>query len=682
MELVYAAALLGLLALAVGGERRGTGWGALALGVFFALLLARPLLDLDPRMILAVREAEWTIEGNVLAIESLFTFRELPLWNPYWFMGRPLLADPFFHLLDPKMLLPILLLGPLNGAKVGIALSFVVMGVGGWWLGRSLGLAGPARGWLAVMMALNGHLIGYYSTVGSIGLGLSFSYLPWLLAAALDLWEAPSGRRMAWLALAAALLFLGSNTYFAAYGAVTLLLLGIGEGLWALAARRTARFLRFAAYGVGAAGLAAGLAAVTLLPQIELSRYLFKPPLDELHPFGQPVEALLLNFVIGDPAYYATPLFNLYGAMIGHYSYISWLPFLFLIALPLRWRVGGRRPMLWLGAVAAIGLAYAAGSHTPLWPLFRALPGVGWLRFPERALGLASVAFLGLGALGLDGAWRAATAHPSEGLRAGERNGRRLAQTLLLLLAAAAPALAWQSNAPHLRLVPRATAVDAWLVAQRAQWEGRAIHLHVPIDFSLIATTRAGTGQVNAPLAWTLDRPPPLLDWVVLMHRGAEFAIAREGERPPEQMGPVTALSTGPGFALYRVEQAMPYAFTLDAGVRAEESVWLPDRHVTPQIARRPTPRTLRLQVTLDAPQRLVVAESDYPGWRATVNGRPVAIEPFNGLLALSLPAGRHEVAFRFDPWLPRLSLPVSLLSLLLFALLIGPRPRFWHSDS
>jgi len=47
----------------------------------------------------------------------------------------------------------------------------------------------------------------------------------------------------------------------------------------------------------------------------------------------------------------------------------------------------------------------------------------------------------------------------------------------------------------------------------------------------------------------------------------------------------------------------------------------------------------------------LVLSEIDYPGWTAAVDGKPVNIVPFDGLLrAVKLDAGDHLVTFEFKP--------------------------------
>jgi hypothetical protein len=62
-------------------------------------------------------------------------------------------------------------------------------------------------------------------------------------------------------------------------------------------------------------------------------------------------------------------------------------------------------------------------------------------------------------------------------------------------------------------------------------------------------------------------------------------------------------------------------------------------------------PEQVALDVALDAPGVLVLADTWYPGWQATVDGEPAALLRANYLFrAVLLPAGQHRVLFEYRP--------------------------------
>jgi hypothetical protein len=61
------------------------------------------------------------------------------------------------------------------------------------------------------------------------------------------------------------------------------------------------------------------------------------------------------------------------------------------------------------------------------------------------------------------------------------------------------------------------------------------------------------------------------------------------------------------------------------------------------------TPDAVRF--TAEGAGRVVIAEAAYPGWRAKVDGAPVTLETTpDGLMAVTVPAGTHQVALEFRP--------------------------------
>jgi hypothetical protein len=68
----------------------------------------------------------------------------------------------------------------------------------------------------------------------------------------------------------------------------------------------------------------------------------------------------------------------------------------------------------------------------------------------------------------------------------------------------------------------------------------------------------------------------------------------------------------------------------------------------------------------------LVLSETWYPGWRATLDGRPAPVFPVDGVLrGVCVPDGAHVVAFRFDPPLVRWGLGVTAASLVIVLALL-----------
>ena len=86
---------------------------------------------------------------------------------------------------------------------------------------------------------------------------------------------------------------------------------------------------------------------------------------------------------------------------------------------------------------------------------------------------------------------------------------------------------------------------------------------------------------------------------------------------------------------------------------------------------RRWSPQHLAFHVELDAPTRLVINQNHHRGWKSSVG----AVVSEDGLLAVALPAGKHDVSLRFLPTSALGGIGVSLLAL---GVLIGSWRGGW----
>jgi uncharacterized membrane protein YfhO len=110
-----------------------------------------------------------------------------------------------------------------------------------------------------------------------------------------------------------------------------------------------------------------------------------------------------------------------------------------------------------------------------------------------------------------------------------------------------------------------------------------------------------------------------------------------------------------PGFDLHR-------AVVLADGPALESSPgFRGDSRIT-----RLRPDHIDLTAELSEPGCVVLLDLYDPGWRATVDGRPVPIERANyGFRAVALPAGQHTVSMVYRPPAVTLGVLVSALSLI-----------------
>jgi hypothetical protein len=83
----------------------------------------------------------------------------------------------------------------------------------------------------------------------------------------------------------------------------------------------------------------------------------------------------------------------------------------------------------------------------------------------------------------------------------------------------------------------------------------------------------------------------------------------------------------------------------------------------------------IHLRARASAAALLVTSELAYPGWTVSVDGGEVRLRTVNaGFRAVEVPAGEHDVVFRYRPALGRAGLALGLVALVVLALCAQPR--------
>jgi hypothetical protein len=627
----------------------------------------------------------------------------IPFWSPGAFSGQPFLADAQSGVTYPPMLLAAWLLGPVDALRAVATFHYLIAALGTYALARQLGASRTGSAFGSIAFAASGHLVARSAALGLLG-GAAW------LAPALALAEASAsarpGRRgfaVAGLGLVLALHLASGSQQLAALSLVTCV-------IWLAARARGPGLVRAAV----AVALAFGLAAVALLPRLELLRY-----------------ATAGSYV--DPDGIGSLVFGDRRALVGRFgvshSELTTLylgaatPVLALIGLRRGWRVSGS-PVRLLGALILFSVAWATGLVGwivgPL-PLVRTVAG----HEPVRGIVLALLCTSVLAALALPDPrrWPSPAIVGALGLAIGVLAGgldgvawsyliplaavcavlalRRWSLAPLLLLVVLSCDLAWQSTHQDQRLrwlsadqvAPAPNGSAAFLLArQRSEGPFRiATVAPQPVLQHQLGAHRSASARallldqeaLRVGLEDVAGYNPVHLksyDKLMLASNGGvkvdrHFELALRPATPQLRSLAVRYYVSPPGHApaglpvvyrdrlsvVTRDDKALPFARIVRAG-RA------------PVAARVLTRDPDRIVIAPPGPGRLVVADLAYPGWHVSIDGHSAQALSDGALRAVQVPAGARRVTWTFTPQGLKLGVLLSLASLLaLFAVALVP---------
>jgi hypothetical protein len=153
-------------------------------------------------------------------------------------------------------------------------------------------------------------------------------------------------------------------------------------------------------------------------------------------------------------------------------------------------------------------------------------------------------------------------------------------------------------------------------------------------------------------------------------HFGVQFILAPAGTAGPA--GAMFDRRIGDE-DLYGVPDSGPAVLLPGAtGGRTEPD----DDRGTPLTVEHPTPSSWRLITDSPTDQTLRLRLTDLPGWHASMDGAPLALQPASGvMLQAHLPPGHHVIELHYWPELFTVGLLVAALALAgLIALSVGAR--------
>lgn len=579
----------------------------------------------------------------------------LPHWTPFVFSGMPFLSDPQTAAWYP-LHWPFFLIGvtPRVIAWEMALHSFLAL-AGTFLLARRLLDHAGAAALAAVFYAWSGFFAGHSSHLGMFETAALF---PWLLWAGLNALESGSLRSILSIGCIGGLVVLAGHFQTALYSLVALaLVLAVRRGFW----KRAAVIL------VATACLAFVLGAVQVLPGLELASQSARATADYRSSTNAPLKPAALATLFAP---------NFYGVISGNYQGPSDITqFYFyqgLLLVPLAGAAFARRKAIGVPLVLIVpALWYALGPGAGLYTAITLLPGFRNVRAPVHiwfvvSLGLALAAAGGC-------AWLA------------ERYRRSWLMTAVVVLSAAD--LWYWNMAANPLAYGRTTYTERYgnayenyqnhLAGIKQQpfyriWAPYATNAFGPLNSSLESRTEVTYGYNPLELARygeyisAAHENPRLLDGLGVTHKidTARGAIVENPGALPRVSAPANVIFvSGAATARAMLGTLDPTQFAIAEG---------PPRTLSPATALRITnyeDSLYRIRYSAAADCLLRIAVPYYPGWTAAVDGKPTGVMPVDyALSGVIVPAGDHELTFRYHPRWFRWGAVVSSLAALLCA--------------
>ena len=664
--------------------------------VLTTLMTTRPFYESPANFQLSGSESEWLTSSVFAAYTGLKETGRIPRWQPYLEKGEPVIENPFNFIFNPLASGPSLLLGPVTGLRISVILGYFLAGLGGWFLGRVLGLGSVARVLLAMLLIGKGNIhammdSGYYQ------LALSQTYMPYVIGGVIAIFRWSNRRWPVVLtALAMALQFLSGNIWYVlptAVGAVCVggvLLIGTGKRWIDVAALK-----RLILAAVFAVGLSAIVAVPVVLQFKQLGRhpnevdagwFVSVPNILQLYFDPNPIQLITMR----TPSDGNKETYRLLKELDEFfYSFIipGWFVVLILFALPLYRPVNGRERRVWWIALILFVLAtlWGAGGKQPILWLYQNIPVLAQWRFVGRALGVATFWLAILVVMRVDNVWQNIKIADWSKLLEWQSSRVKFVPLVLggLLLIVTANAGAEVNNQWHKLdkivhpIEPVADRCITWLRTQHPN-EALAVWQQQYISITTFLNNRVRTWSIGADfemLAQPSTLGSPLINLNKLKPQYARLDYY--DEVPWAVSNGYQVVFDSPrafevGHCIYERKDFLPYAYTVSKAWF--ESMTEPEGAPIVNLkAFLPVPLYERrgdqiaLVITAPRTERTIVGlqEKAYPGWRVEVDGKPAQIESVGGQIGVVLPVGDQpvQIYFVYEPVQPIIGGWITLIT-------------------
>ena len=658
----------------------------LAVAWFYA---SASLLDFNAALLQQGGEQNESSTFPILAEIGLNRYGEIPLWNPYTLTGLPYPQDPLNHFWHLVSTLPVMLWGGINGMKVSVFLAFLLAGLGQWLFAHVFGARGFSRLWAALLFMLSGGL-AFLWAYGWYELLLGAVWFPWCFAA---LWWALRRRDWTSLVLTAFCITMVLTTgggYYPFYLLGCLSVLTVLNLLWSAPSKRLVRLLR----AVSVALISAGLLTVVFLPVIQgLPLFNRWTGDDREQSFSQPIPYALVNFIVSDRNWEGAEVLGLPSGWKWFYiGAIALGAALCLAPLALVLNRRRRIPLITVGVLTLVILAWVANRFTPFGYIYDLFPFLYTLRFPNRLLVVATSPLLVVGGLGWQSLyrhWQWNLHYPSKWALA-SKIGKRATRLI---------SLAWLPGL-ILLLIMAASVIDVYNVNQAFAFGGGELDPTLKntltwlkgYDSSLYYINLGGDGIYWKGVSVTYEMEMPVINFdygrhLVSMDRQHQddspfiaspkymVALPNATATLPENAQQINSFD---GYNVWYLPDALPAAFSA-APDQLQPGARLSKEMIAPAEVKYDGPnRVIASSQPAHPGDQLVVLVSNYPGWELLVDGKPAPLAPVNDYLGAAMLPGYHTYTFNFRPFPYFLGLTISAITLLLALGLMLKESLLW----